>query len=352
MRILVLAVTLLFGGAARGEAFSWEAQGEYDEAMQRADALLARAAKASRHAEALVEPEVQAERRRKLRAARRLVLEAADAYEKAAAMAPERAEPHFRAAEGLYAVLIDGHEGAIRDEHPALRAIEHWKRFIELAPDDPRIEDVLFRRSITRTKLGGTARYRAGLEDYRAELRLVDPEDAWHMALILSNTAELLMALGELDSAIEHYEQALDLKPHDALYGYGLAVALDRDGQKQRAYEVMLRYVSAASRDRFPALSRNNVFFIPEGDIEYYRALGYEALGQWRAAASHYRMYLTYQGGSRYAARAKQNLKLVEAKARGEKPDKKRRRRWRDRDRWGGPDSSDGLEPTFEPTID
>ena len=292
------AVGLAFPRAAPAEVPSslWSVTDDYSRALAAADELAIAAAAAGR--------------RKRLVRARELALKAADSYSAAAALRPSAPEPHYRAAETLYWVLLQ--TDVLQDEEPALRAIAHWTRFLELAPSDPRLTDVLFRRSIARSKLGGEGHLRRGIADYQHQLRLSDPGHHEQMALLESNVAELYMAVGELEEAIVHYLAALEHKPGDRLYAFGLAVAFDRDGQKERAHETLQAALGPSGESRTRELDREGVFFIPEGDIEYYRALAHESAGEWDEAASRYRLFLRKQPTSRYALRAKRNLAAAE----------------------------------------
>ena len=54
------------------------------------------------------------------------------------------------------------------------------------------------------------------------------------------------------------------------------------------------------------------------GAIEhYYQALGHETAGQFEAAINHYRQFLRLQPRSRYAERAQENIRVLEARMRG-----------------------------------
>ena len=242
-----------------------------------------------------------------------MALRAVAAYETAIKADPSQGEPHYRAAEVLYGHFVS--ELHKPDERPALRAIAHWDEFEKKAPQDPRLEEMLFRRGFTCTKLGGEKMFRRAVADYEAQLRLLDAATAppRDMANVLSNKAEIHMALGELDQALTHYYQALDYV-HEPLYAYGLAVALDRDGQLARAREVLASYKFDPHE-----LHRVGVFFIPEGDIYWYESLGHESLGRYESAANYMRRYLTAQPRSPYAARARESLKSLEARARAGK---------------------------------
>jgi tetratricopeptide (TPR) repeat protein len=239
-----------------------------------------------------------------------LALRAASAYEDALAIRPDAAEAHYRAAEVLYAHFVSSVDHP--SPEPTRRAIDHWLEFERLAPRDPRLGELYFRRSLAYTKLGGDDAFQRGVTDYERELALLDPTSASasQMSLIYSNAAELYMGTGDLDRAIAYYRNALTYQTRP-LYGYGLAVALDRDGQGVKAREVMRAY---ATTDHLNELFDDSVFFVPDGDIHYYQALGHEAMGQLQSAANHYRQYLRMQGSSRYAARARQNLHALESR--------------------------------------
>ena len=252
-----------------------------------------------------------------------LALRAADAYQKAARLRPNAAEPHFRAAEVLYAHFVDDIDHVGGDSiKPAERAVASWDRFEKLAPRDPRLSDVLFRRSITLTKLGGLANYKRAAADYDVALRLEDAASAnpQQIALLLSNAAEIHMAAGDLERAIELYSDSLDFNP-EPLYGYGLIVALDRDGQATKALEMMQGY-GYNHKVLFPDPPRIPPFFVPDGDVHWYQSIGMESKGDYQSAINHMSQFLTFQPKSPYVGRAKERIKTLEGKlrrARGKK---------------------------------
>jgi hypothetical protein len=139
-----------------------------------------------------------------------LALRAAEAYEQAAAADPRAVEPHYRAAEVLYLHFIE--EADRPQPQPAERAIRHWAAVERNAPRDPRLESIYFRRSLTYTKLGGLDNYRLAAADYEKELRLLDPGSApeEQVARVLSNAAEIYMAMGQLDRALTLYYDSIE----------------------------------------------------------------------------------------------------------------------------------------------
>ena len=239
------------------------------------------------------------------------------AYEDAIKLNPKDPEPHYRAAQ----VSTDHQTRSPFPPRGQLdRAIAHFDAFEALAPNDPRLlgspglPGALFQRSILRTKRMGKRNIELGIADYDKQLMLIDqasPSNREVMGLILSNRAELLMMVGRLEESIEGYEQAIEFE--DALtYGYGLAVALDRDGQGFRAREVARVY---GLRDSADALQHGTAFYVPQGEVFYYVALRAEALADYRRAQAAYREFLRLVPASPFAARARQNLKALRDKA-------------------------------------
>lgn len=120
------------------------------------------------------------------------------------------------------------------------------------------------------------------------------------------NAAEALMALGRLDEAIQRYRESLGHYPSNTLVRFGLAVAYDRDEQISKARQEMRTALATDSAMR--QLTSPNVFFIPEGDIHYYFALGYETKGDIEQAKSHWQLFLQKLPDSHWAPRARAHL--------------------------------------------
>ncbi len=240
------------------------------------------------------------------------------AYEEAIKVDPQKAEPHFRA--GALSTQFQTSED-FPSKSELERAIAHFDAFEALAPLDARLPDVLFSRSLLHTKRGGKRHIEQGIADYDAQLALIDQATAMgrsSTSTILSNRAELHMMLGRLEEAIIGYEEAIAFEDN-ITYGYGLAVALDRDGQGFRARKVARDY---ALRDNRNALHRDGTFFVPAGEIFYYIALRAEGLGQYAQAQAAYGEYLRRLPGSLFAGRARKNLAVVKKK----KPPRAKRR--------------------------
>jgi tetratricopeptide (TPR) repeat protein len=167
-------------------------------------------------------------------------------------------------------------------------------------------------------------RFEQALADYDQHIRLGEAEgDAY------SNSAEILMALGRLGEAQDRYREAIRLenqarppvpgRDHDeymALAYYGLGVALDRDEQGQAAREAIAR---ALMHDAKMALldaardGRSDVFFVPPGDVHYYRGLALMVMGRPREATDAFQRFLSEQRTSRWQKRAEAHLLALAA---------------------------------------
>jgi hypothetical protein len=123
-----------------------------------------------------------------------------------------------------------------------------------------------------------------------ASARLADPKrehDAYTHALeltwergfranIFTNRAESAMVLGHLDRAVADYEKAIELADRpdlQALAYYGLGIARERSGDLPASLDAM----RVARNIRLPgigsALDLPSVFFVPDYDVHYYKAL-------------------------------------------------------------------------------
>jgi tetratricopeptide (TPR) repeat protein len=243
---------------------------------------------------------------------RALVKRAVAAYERAAELIPDAAEPHYRAAEVIYHRLLDGPQNTpvVSDRASASQALAHWRAFEDRAPLDPRATLILFRRAILHTKMADEDNWNLAIADYetllaRTDLNALDPGDA---ATWLANLAETYMMVGRLGDAIDTYKRALDFS-NQPLYGYGLAVVYDRDDQGELAREIMLSHVQG---DRLRSLGREGIFFVPEGERHYYLALGNEVLGDLELARKHYQHFIDSGAHPAFQPRAHQHLNRLE----------------------------------------
>lgn len=257
---------------------------------------------------------------------------AISAYELAIEADPSQGEPHYRAVEIIKRYYLGGD---ISPRSQLRRAIGHLRAFIRKAPDDPRLLLAYNDLSVNLTKLYGLELNKSELEEaiasYDNELGLLNhagPYEAGFIATLLSNRAEVHMMLGRLSEAIAGYESSIEFSD-DPLAGYGLAVALDRDGQRTRARSIAKLYAEGDSGNR---LVVDGTFFVPHGELYYYQAMRLEGLGAYRNAVAAYREYLRLLPNSQFAPMARRNLAELLPKAAKEpvasSPQNKRKRTW------------------------
>lgn len=258
---------------------------------------------------------------RQPRAYQTIVERAIAAYEAAAKARPDAAEPHYRAAEVIHEHLLESPANTpmIQDRESAARALAHWQAFEKLAPLDPRATAILFRRAIVYTKLADEESFQHAIVDYEALLQRSDlaAGNTDNVATWLGNLAETYMMVGRLGEAMDAYERALQYS-NQALYGYGLAVALDRDQQGEKARQVMREH---AFGDRLRSLDREGIFFVPEGERHYYLALGFDAMGDMARAIEHYEKFVASGAHPRFQARARENIERLKAARNRRKPE-------------------------------
>lgn len=243
-------------------------------------------------------------------------------------------------------------------EHRADEAIEQWRRVRAL---DPAFfpDRVAYELAMLHMRRQEFAEARA---EYEAALRsalppTVELEDRFYMpaateralaflfsgldrANVHGNLAEVTMLTGDLRAAIEHYEAAIEQTEDPftrALAQWGLALALDRSGDRDAALEVATRALRADPIDpndpRFATLHRRHgamsvlhldfVFFEPIYELHAYEALGHEATARMDGAADRpgleralrsWRLFLAEGGtSSRFASVARRHLARLEA---------------------------------------
>jgi tetratricopeptide (TPR) repeat protein len=260
----------------------------------------------------------------------RLGGQAIAAYEAALLAAPTspslRAEARYRAGAARYALQVEC--GPALAETPTCRGsraeaaevvLAHWHAFTELAPLDPRASPLLFERAVLHTRMLalGTAEperhLRAAAADYQAR---IDREvgTGRDLTSTMGNLAETYMMLGDLEQSITAYE-AIGRVGRDASTSYGLAVALDRDGQGARARDLIrsMGFDAFASYRRDVEVDRK-IFYVPEGERFYYFALIEQALGLDASALEDWDRFIASGAYPRFADRARTHRGVVAAR--------------------------------------
>lgn len=324
MKALALAITAL---ALTGTAAAAPAPTIWEEATETPDAAQARSAYDAQMlaGDDLIAIAVASDR---LDERGRLVQAALSAYEAAALARPDLVEPHWRAALVLHAFYNECAMdraplcvGGVR-KREAERLILHWDAAERLAPWDPRVaERILPDRAILHTKLATPAHLEAARVDYqrlldrRRGVTSADPfgSNTFRRAFALGNMAETEMMLGELDAAIESYREADRLDP-DISRAFGLAVALDRDGQPTAAAEVLHRQGTDAAQHFVEQLDRGDIFFVPRGEASYYLGLVTELAGDDVVALEHFEAFIASGAHPRYQPRAHEHVAALRAR--------------------------------------
>jgi tetratricopeptide (TPR) repeat protein len=257
------------------------------------------------------------------RSKRRHVMHALAAYRAAIAAKPDEPEAHYKLGVAEYTFLLacdnrhtvsllcdpDNPDPAVMED-----VVAHWHKFTELAPLDSRGFALLFPRAILHTKLATKDHFLLAIADYEAILdrregSQIGPADD----TTLSNLAETYMMVDRLDDAIATYERAAAIGA-DTSTLYGLAVALDRDGQGTRARRIIADQGKDAFEQFQASVAIGRTFFVPEGEAYYYLALVNEALGLNQQAIIHYDLFLRSGAHPQYQARAKHNRDALKAK--------------------------------------
>lgn len=246
------------------------------------------------------------------------VRRALTAYRNAVTAAPDQPEAHYRLAitEYTYLLVCDvGATGLCDPDQPDPAVMQdvadHWHRFTDLAPLDVRGTALLFPRAIIHTKLTTPDNLALAILDYEAILdRLEGFERGTDVSAVVSNLAETYMMVDRLDDAIAAYERSAGMGG-DISTMYGLAVALDRDGQGTRARQIISGLKLTAFETFQTNVSSGKTFFVPPGEVNYYLALAEESLGMPQQALVHWERFLTSKAHPQFAPRAKHNRDVL-----------------------------------------
>ncbi len=248
---------------------------------------------------------------------------------RATAAAPKKAEGHYRYAEVLYET-------------------DHYKECIaayalarRLDPSYANDHEIALNLALAHTKLG---KYERSIPEYdrlerimakklsRRGYRRAKDSMLRTRSMSHSNAAEMLMLMGRLEESIRRFHEGLRVSSRMRSYGYrnemrkqaywGLAVAYDRDEQVGKALEYARKAVSGQPRMQY--LHSSSVFFVPDGEINYYVAMGYLAQGKREQARKFFQAFLQKLPRDQWAPRARAHLNQLSATTPATTPSKKR----------------------------
>lgn len=245
------------------------------------------------------------------------------AYRAAAAARPKDAEPYFRIGNLVYQSYFDCDQAmsVLCDEIYATNkraevVIEAWDEFEKRAPLDPRVGEILMRRALLNTKLvNGLASDRqhlvAAARDYRAALDRSDGISSGGNEQLLGNLAETYMMLNQLDDSVATYLQVVAIGLARTSTIYGLAVALDRNGDTEQAMRRIQAQGEVGLESFTIEFMRKSVFFVPAGESNYYFALANEAFGNDGPALEYWNRYLQSGAHPEFQPRARAHIEAL-----------------------------------------
>lgn len=197
------------------------------------------------------------------------------------------------APEHFMANVLLGETQAAEGRGPA--AVRTLARACDLASSDEEESWCTLRLAIERSRAGD---YPEAIADYERHIRLGAAHATAH-----ANLAELHMAVGHLEAALEGYREAVRFgllgrpgRESDetlALAYHGLGAALDRQGDEVRAKEATGRALALDPRLELLEAARPEagVFFVPPSDLHYYRGLALDLLGRTQDALEAFERY-------------------------------------------------------------
>ncbi|MBA3538866.1 MAG: hypothetical protein H0T79_04500 [Deltaproteobacteria bacterium] len=313
---------VLLGGVAPAQANVWQravegnaieaSRASYARALQTGDEHAGRA-----HAK-MISPKEQL----------RQIDLAVTAYREAAAARPTEGEPYARIATVLDYFFTCSRYSRASGEPPwspwcgdkvifqkvAPEVIRAWEELEKRAPLDPRFTSIpgtgsglLFERAIMRTKLATRPQLEAAAQDYELIIRRSDRSPG---ESVIGNLAETYMMIGKLDEAIETYKLAIKTS-NSSSTSYGLAVALDRDGQSNQAGAIIRELGPDRVRDFELSIKLGETFFVPDGEALYYRGLINEVLGNDANALVHWKGFIQSGAHPQFQARARQHVDAI-----------------------------------------
>ena len=183
--------------------------------------------------------------------------------------------------------------GAVRDARAGHLA-ESRETLVELAAEPvlvgvPR-EYVHYDLAMILSRLGDLAQARS---HYEAAVRCARP--ALHEHIYLAGAAEITMALGDLEGAVVGYRRALQANPSYVHALFGMAMALERQGNREDARGYLLEGLLADPGGR--RFLADSTVFVPAADRLFAAGLIAEELGDHAAATEHFTSFAQADAG-------------------------------------------------------
>lgn len=176
---------------------------------------------------------------------------------------------------------------ALEEQKSHRRAAEVLKSAVALKPDSPLMGDALLALGWACGHLGDHDCER----DAYTQLLQIETEDVSRL-MPLGNLAEVEMHFGNMKESIALYQETLRISAHvganvsHALASWGLAVALDRTGDRNAAEDAARRALEISASLRRDLLHEEGVFFYPSYEVSYYEGVGAAAIAR-KATSAH-----------------------------------------------------------------
>lgn len=182
---------------------------------------------------------------------------------------------------------------ALHERRDHKRAVEVLRSAIKMDPTHPMMEDAWFVLGLSCGSLGD---HHCEREAYQKTLE-IETEEIARMTPTL-NLSEVEMHLGNLKESIALYNETLRLSARagasytNALAEWGLAVALDRAGERNAAERAAKRALEiSTSIHRENILRDYGVYFYPDYEVLYYEGLGAVSLARGASSAHDAAIY-------------------------------------------------------------
>jgi tetratricopeptide (TPR) repeat protein len=197
---------------------------------------------------------------------------------------------------------------SLRQPSDARLLLERARVLADAAPPASRGQDasLAFHLGFTREVTGDLA---GAVEEHR-RLEAIGGLPPPNQYLVHYDLGDELMAIGRLSEAIDEYRRAVALAPDKPVPRLALAVALDRDEQRDRAHAELDTVLALDPELR--QLGADEYTFVPAADVHYYRALALLARGAAAEARLALRTFLRELPDGPYAAVARERLVAAE----------------------------------------